>query len=106
MISLKGCDASLVTDVIDNLFALRLFLIHNRLSPLPEPLPCNSGGITRPVRVFLYRSPVCPGGQPSFRFAVTPLQPSFHTTADGVKKCRPTYPSYLPKSLSAAVLSA
>ncbi|MEF1350296.1 hypothetical protein QWV86_11100, partial [Neisseria gonorrhoeae] len=28
----KGCDASLVTDVIDNLFALRLFLIHNQTS--------------------------------------------------------------------------
>ncbi|EEZ50858.1 predicted protein [Neisseria gonorrhoeae PID18] len=46
------------------------------------------------MRVFLYRPPVCPGGQPSFRFAITPLQPGFHTTADGVKKCRPTYPSY------------
>ena len=29
LISLKGCDVSLFTDVIDNLFALGIFIIHN-----------------------------------------------------------------------------
>lgn len=29
LISLKGCDVPLVTDVIDNLFALGIFIVHN-----------------------------------------------------------------------------
>ncbi|HGL9315381.1 TPA: hypothetical protein ACKLRY_002204, partial [Neisseria gonorrhoeae] len=75
-------DASLVTDVIDNLFALRLFLIHNRLSPLPEPLPCNSGGLPAPCGFFFI-------GRPSVR-AVSRLSDLPSPRCNRVSTQRPT----------------